>query len=515
METNSPIQITDSLTEIHSNKLLYSTEIGEFYVLGSYSQDFAALRCTICFECSKTGIILRNKLDLYEPHQIANFCELVCAKTDMTTELFEVKLFNLTKLLESHREQKQGYGPRSGAIENAQHTLQHRSDVIQFLALPNLLARIDKLIEQIGVFGKPEARRLGFVVVSSYRNTRPLHGLVHGSNRRVLCAFMKALGNLVPPEDYVQINRFSSKGLFHFAERDLSSKALLIHDVGGISNEAKFALLELQQNKSISSALVKKDLNGNFTAHLKVIRSHFASLSSFIAHEEWGEFESSLIALDLEEGDALAASILGHEKERLSGEYDQENADYACEFLRNCIRALKPLVVVNKYAKLLHLKAERQLNPNLETMLFECINQIAFIHQFQRKLDNSGRLLVEFEDVEMGLELFFNNLIWRLDELNIELRNFFAGLKLMLAKTKKNTEAPFTAREARHYFNFSRSRVDRNMAALRKLGYIHVASGTANKGFYYAICFDNGVEKLRAEMKSSLLAQLNQLRVSS
>jgi hypothetical protein len=486
METNSPIQITDSLTEIHSNKLLYSTEIGEFYVLGSYSQDFAALRCTICFECSKTGIILRNKLDLYELHQIANFCELVCAKTDMTTELFEVKLFNLTKLLESHREQKQGYGPRSGAIENAQHTLQHRSDVIQFLALPNLLARIDKLIEQIGVFGKPEARRLGFVVVSSYRNTRPLHGLVHGSNRRVLCAFMQALGNLVPPEDCVQINRFSSKGLFHFAERDLSSKALLIHDVGGISNEAKFALLELQQNKSISSALVKKDLNGNFTAHLKVIRSHFASLSSFIAHEEWGEFESSLIALD-----------------------------YACEFLRNCIRALKPLAVVNKYAKLLHLKAERQLNPNLETMLFECINQIAFIHQFQRKLDNSGRLLVEFEDVEMGLELFFNNLIWRLDELNIELRNFFAGLKLMLAKTKKNTEAPFTAREARHYFNFSRSRVDRNMAALRKLGYIHVASGTANKGFYYAICFDNGVEKLRAEMKSSLLAQLNQLRVSS
>ena len=134
----------------------------------------------------------------------------------------------------------------------------------------------------------------------------------------------------------------------------------------------------------------------------------------------------------------------------------------------------------------------------------------ANIHQYQRTQDEQGRYLTTKADIQNGLDIFFEALWINIDELDPSTRQFFDQLKHHLkinqtqTKPKETNPITFILRDIRQALNVSRSALHRYIQSLIKLGYITIASGTANRGYQYAISYWDDAQQLKNHLKQNL-----------
>ncbi len=511
-EVEVPTEIESVLKQENEGKLSYETKLGTFYVLGNISTDLGTLKATIQFTEAASKRKHRNKFDLFERNQVTAFAKTISEAEQLDFNLVDAELLKLTDLLETHREKQleAEYGQKNKTVNLLPP--EKEKEAISFLSQPNLIDNIDKLIATSGIVGEENNRKMVFVIASTYKMPNTLHGLIQGTSGSGKTHLITGIAGLMPPEDVLNMTRVTSKSFYNYRNDDLINKLILIQDIDGLDDEAMYAFRELQSAGYVCSSTSYKNKFGQIVSTVKTVNAHFASLVATTHAEIYFDNLSRSIVLGVDESDEQTQRIVQQQNRQRAGLVDEKAALQAKELLQNCIRTLKPYEVVNSFADKLNLPVETKMLRRLNSHYQAFVTQITLLNQYQRSKDEQGRLISTVEDLEQACTIMFDAIMWKIDELDSSLRQFFERLKARIKKQGNAGNYKFCTREIRQAFNISKSQASRYIQDLKNLEYIQVADGSANKGFTYKIVFWDDMDKIRQRVKAELMNQIAELK---
>ncbi|WP_310555476.1 CHC2 zinc finger domain-containing protein [Flavobacterium sp.] len=377
-------------------------------------------------------------------------------------------------------------------------------NTIDILKQNNLLQQINKLIEQSGIVGEANSRLLLFIIASSYKTKQPLHAIVQGSSGSGKTHLISKIADLIPQEDVLRFTRITEGSLYNWGEYDLVNKLLIIEDLDGLKEEALFAMRELISNQKLSSSVSIKDKKGNIKSVKKEVKGVFSSLSATTKGDLYEDNMSRSFLLAVDESQDQTDKIINYQNKRIAGEINEINQEKAKEQLQKILRALKTEEVQNPYATQIQLPENVHKKRRLNEMFQSIIKQITIINQYQRRTQNN-KLITEITDVEEAVEILFESIILKIDELDGSLRQFFERLK------KKFKTDDFTRFEAMETTGFKKTQLQYYINQLVQLEYIK-QFGHGNKGFKYRIAYFDDIQSVRKKLKDHFIKQIQQLK---
>jgi len=507
-------KIIPTLEILSDYKISFKGKTGTFYVIGSLPMDLGNLRLTIQIVPNDSQKRLRVKIDLFDFSSVENQCRELSEKHGFDSTLLEADLLQFTDLLEDYRENlfNAEMNPVTDQYSEKELTPKASEKAVQFLSKPKLFDNIDKLLGQSGIVGEEDNRILMFVLASSYKMPNTLHGLIQGSSGEGKSHLINGIAQCMPQEDVLNMTRITSKSLYHYREKELINKLILIQDFDGLDEDAQFAFREMQSAGFLNSSTVVKDLLGNNRAKMKKVEAHFASLTATTKAEVYYDNMSRSVVLGVDESLEQTLRIITVQNQKNAGISNTEREQEARQLLRNCMRVLKSYEVVNPFADKLMLPLEAKMLRRLNAQFQSFVAQITILNQYQRKTDDKGSLIATEEDVRKAVEIFFSSIIIKVDELDKSTRQFFEKLKGYLRNQTNGTTHRFTTREIRQDLNISKTSAFKYMQTLQELEYIQAVEGSPNKGFKYVISYWDNLEKIKAKIKEDLSNQLDKLK---
>lgn len=501
---------SSSLEIINDFKIRFKGKTGMFYVIGQLPMDLGNLRVTLQIVKHQTQKKTRLKIDLYDFVSVQNQCRELSEKQGFDINLLEVDLIQLTDLLEEYRESlfDAEINPITDNYSEKELTPQANEKAVQFLSNNRLLDNIDKLLEQSGIVGEEDNRKLLFILASSYKMPYLLHALIQGTSGEGKSHLLNSIAECMPQEDVMNLTRITSKSLYHYREKELMNKLVLVQDFDGLDEEAQFAFREMQSAKFLSSSTVVKDMFGQTRGKTKIVQSHFASLTATTKAEVYYDNMSRSVVLGVDESQEQTLRIIKAQNMKIAGISNKDSEDQAKQLLRNAMRVLKSYEVVNPFADKLMLPLEAKMLRRLNSQFQNFVSQITILHQYQRKQDDKGRLIATKEDIIQAVEIFFSSIVIKVDELDKSTRQFFERLKGYVKSQPNGTTHRFCIREVRQNLNMSKTTAFKYFQTLQELEYVQAVEGTANKGFKYVIGYWDNMEKLKAKIKDDLNKQL-------
>jgi DNA primase len=176
--------------------------------------------------------------------------------------------------------------------------------------------------------------------------------------------------------------------------------------------------------------------------------------------------------------------------------------------IQNKVYLLKGYLVQNTYR--LELPKTVKHRRRLTQMLHDFIEQVTILHQYQRQKSNENTLITTAEDLEIAVDLMFNSIVIKSDELDGILRQFYEDLKKYVEKQTPNYE--FTQREIRQAFRISKTQAFRYFTELQELEYIQRSHQFKGNAYQFKISYWDNIEKIRAEIQTHLQAQIDQYK---
>ncbi|MFD2938535.1 hypothetical protein [Flavobacterium notoginsengisoli] len=509
-------KIIPGLEILSDYKISFKGKTGTFYVIGSLPMDLGNLRLTIQIIPNDSQKRLRVKIDLFDFTSVENQCRELSEKHGFDSTLLEADLLQFTDLLEDYRENlfNAEMNPVTDQYSEKELTPKASEKAVQFLSKPKLFESIDKLLGQSGIVGEEDNRILMFVLASSYKMPNTLHGLIQGSSGEGKSHLINGIAQCMPQEDVLNMTRITSKSLYHYRDKELINKLILIQDFDGLDEDAQFAFREMQSAGFLNSSTVVKDLLGNNRAKMKKVEAHFASLTATTKAEVYYDNMSRSVVLGVDESLEQTLRIISVQNQKNAGISNTEREQEARQSLRNCMRVLKSYEVVNPFADKLMLPLEAKMLRRLNAQFQSFVAQITILNQYQRKTDDKGRLIATEEDVRKAVEIFFSSIIIKVDELDKSTRQFFEKLKGYLRNQTNGTTHRFTTREIRQELNISKTSAFKYMQTLQELEYIQAVEGSPNKGFKYVISYWDNLEKMKAKIKEDLNKQLDHMKTT-
>jgi predicted HTH transcriptional regulator len=165
--------------------------------------------------------------------------------------------------------------------------------------------------------------------------------------------------------------------------------------------------------------------------------------------------------------------------------------------------------VINPFASKMKLPEEafkiRRLNSNFQSF----VKQITLLNQYQRRKDKQGRLITAKEDLQIAIEIMFDSIILKVDELDGSLRDFYEKLKEYVET--KGKEYEFTQREIRQDLRISKTQMQRFINDLLELEYIERKGSGMHGATKYKISYWDDNTALKQRIKDNLNTQLAQL----
>lgn len=496
---------------IHSpQKMSYESKGLTYFIIGHVSADLSNLRVSLHVVEIETQKKHRIKADLSDFANVEEKCRELSEKHGLDYAQLETDLTRLADLLEQYKE-SQFEDEITDLYSEKELTPKAMEKAVAFLQTPKLMKSIDSLLEQTGIIGEEDNRKILFVVTSGYKMPYPLHCMVQGTSGGGKSHLINSIAQCMPQEDLLDMTRITSKSLYHYREKELINKLVIVQDWDGLDDEAQFAFREIQTHKKLSSSTAVKDMLGNTRGKIKTVHAHFASLVATTKAELYMDNMSRSIMLGIDESEEQTLRIIKRQNQKKAGLSSQETEQEAKQLLRNCMRVLKPHQVVNPFADKLMLPLEAKMLRRLNEHFQDFVCQITLLHQYQRKTDSQGRLITTKEDIRTAVEIFFSAIVLKVDELDASTRQFFESIKTYVRTQTKGTTHKFSALEIRQATNKEKSTANRYIKTLQGLEYIQQVEGAANKGFKYIISYFDNIEKLKAKIKQDLNIQLEEL----
>lgn len=503
-------KLNTNLNVISPQHIEYIVGSNKYEVKGSLPKDLGSMKVMLVVHIGQASKTDRGRIDLYQTDRVEKYAERLSSKYGVNANTILHDLEKLCDLLEEHRDKQFNQFFAKGSITTDESlTPEAKKAAMEFLKSEGLIQKLDSYLEQTGVIGEEKTRMLLFVVATTLMSENPLHAIVQASSGSGKSHLVNAILACVPESMRIDVTRITSKSLYHYQGDDLVNKLFVIQDFDGLDESALFAFRELQSAGYISNSTTGKNEMGNHDAFIKKVKANFASLVATTQQDIYYDNQSRSIVVGIDESNEQTDRILEYTNKSYAGLIDKKSQDQAKVFIQNCIKLLKPMDVINPYAPQIHLpqksKMKRRLNHQFQTFIL----QVTRLHQYQREVNADGKLITTIEDIELAIDLFFDAIILKIDELTSATRQFFEELKVYLASPQcKSSSGEFNQREVRHALNLGKTQVSQHLKVLMDYEYVAISGGSANRGFTYQIVYADNNQKLRNEVKAFLKEQV-------
>ena len=385
-----------------------------------------------------------------------------------------------------------------------------RTQARKFLKGENLLSRLNGLIGKTGIVGEENTRLMLFIVASSYKCQDPLHALIQGSSGTGKTLLMRKVMHMIPEPDRHIWTRISDKSLYH-AGTKFKHSSIAVEDWDGLSEEVQYVVREMQSGKQLSSTLSHKQANGKFDNMEVLAEGPVSSLMCTTRGAVYEDNMSRCLLVAVDESAEQTERILEYQYKKDRGDINRQAEQEATKKLQNMVYILAAKEVVNPYAGQIQLPRTVHKIRRLNQLFQYFIKQITWLHQHQRETDKEGRIITTKEDIGMAIQLLFETILLKIDELDGSLRQFFEELKAYAQEQEEKEKYCFGRREVRQVLHLSKTQQHRYLGQLLELEYLRRVSGKNSQRHQYQIVYWDDNKALRGKLQQELREQLESL----
>jgi DNA primase len=444
-----------------------------------------------------------DTLDLYSARQRTVFLKQAAEELGVKEDVIRRDLGHVLLKLEELQEQqiKNALEPKPEEITLDED---ERTAAMELLRDPRLLDRILADFERCGMVGEETNKLVSYLAVTSRLLESPLAILVQSSSAAGKTALMEAVLALLPEEQQVQYSAMTGQSLFYMGESDLKHKVLAIVEEEG-ALRAAYALKLLQSEGVLTIASTGKDATtGRLITHQYRVEGPVMLFLTTTAIDLDEELMNRCLVLAVDEDREQTQAI--HKKQReaqtLEGLLARQERDEILRVHRNAQRLLKPLFVVNPYARELTF-LDNQIRARRDHMKYlTLIRSIALLHQHQRPRKTTTHrgkdveyIEVTKQDIATANRLAHEALGRSLDELPPQTRRLLLLTDEMVSHAceRKKIERPdfrFSRKDVRAFTKWSDSQLKRHLHRLEELEYLLVHHGGRGQSFVYELVFE-------------------------
>ncbi len=505
-----------TLETSNPNHIVYRTDAAQYVIKGGLRMDLDSMKVSLVIEKNQQleasyyyNRKSRSKLDLYEDRQLIKICREAGEKLDLSPNRLETDLSRMTDLLDQYRQSQIQSKQHKKTIDQSLSSAD-RAEYIKFGRQPDLLKRINTLIGKAGIVGEKNNRLFLFCVAVSHKMHRPLHAVVQGGSGSGKSYLIAKVSELVPQQKVKRYTRLSEKSFYNFGEYELCQHLIIIEDYDGMNEEVEYAFRELQSSGTLRSAVSGKDMeSATIQTRDKIVRGPIASMVATTKAEIYHDNATRVFFIGIDESLQQTAKIIDYKNAKASGAIQTDTETKAKHYLQGYVQTLKAYKVNNPYLKEIKLPVPADQLRRLHELLAAFCNQITLLHQHQRTKIDSHTIKAEKADMQLAIELLFDSIVLKVDELDGRLRGFYEALKDYLLP--KGKDYAFSRREIRQAMQLSNSSLHRFMQQLLELEYIYQSGGHSNRGLLYKLSYWDSLSQLRAGIKTTLNEQLERL----
>jgi len=435
-------------------------------------------------------------------------------KLNLRNNLLEEDIYRLTDLLDEHRETLLNSNPeKSDRPQITPLTAKERQELETFAKKQKLIQRLSELLGKTGIVGEDHNRIFLFLIAFSHKLPETLHALIQGSSGSGKTRLMRQVSDCMPIESVDRFTRISDKALYNFPETYFVNHLLCLEDMDGLSEDAEYSARELISGGELRSAVSVKNENGQISEGQKIVKGPVASLSCTTKGEIYEDNMSRVFLIAVDETTEQTERIIRYQNQKAAGIIEKKKEQQTKQFLQNLVRILKPYEVINPFAGKITLPKEAHKIRRLNELFQGFIKIITVVNQYQRRVAPAGnQLIAEIEDIETAIEIMFESIVLKVDELDGSLRSFYERLKTWVAKKGRDYE--FSRFEVREATGIGKTQQHHNINKLVELEYIK-QYGFANRGFKYKISHWDDYTALRARIKKHLQDQLEKIKLNT
>ena len=463
---------------IYDSKELYIEVLGGIRVTG-----LDRMKVTLKIRCKdKVRLPVWHSLDLYNHGQREQVTGSVAEVFETGTQSTTAMIAELTAALESYRLQ------RIEALQakpetQAEMTAAQRQAAISELKKPELLKRTSQLIAMSGIVGEEHNALVAYLAYSTRKQMIPLHVMFLGSSGSGKTYLQERVSELIPQEDKIEITQVTENAFYYFKQEELKHKLILIEDLDG-AMAVFYPLRELQTKRRITKTVTLKDSKGNLKTITLTVEGPVSVSGCTTKEKLYEDNANRCILLYIDQGKEQDRRITEYQTRSSAGEVNRPREQQYRDLFQNMQRLLRPVTVLNPYAKWIQLPDQVFKPRRTMTLLLGFIEAVTFYHQFQRavKKDAAGQLYIETTvgDIEAAFMLLKDVLFSKSDELSKATRNFLEQVKVMLQQSGAGS---FHARAIRESLRINPGNMKRYLAELMRYGYIK-AGGNRYRGSY-------------------------------
>ena len=485
-----------------------------FLTLGTRRYRIRGLNKNMAHDLIKVNILVsgrtpRNEsafhvdtLDLYSARQRGVFTKQAGEELGIKEETVRRDLGQvLLKLEELQDEQiKQALAPKEEAVTISD---QDRAAAMELLRDPRLLDRIVEDFARCGVVGEETNKLVGYLGVVSRHLESPLAVIVQSSSAAGKSSLMEAVLAFLPDEQRVQYSAMTGQSLFYMGESDLKNKVLAIVEEEG-AHSASYALKLLQSEGVLTIASTGKDPNsGRHITHQYRVEGPVMIFLTTTAIQLDEELLNRCLVLSVNEEREQTQAIhrVQREAQTLEGLLRRRDRDAILAVHRNAQRLLKPMSVVNPYARELTFNDGQTRTRRDHTKYLTLIRSIALLHQWQRPrktVDHRGRpveyIEVTVEDIAVANRLAHEVLGRSLDELPPQTRRLLLAVDEMVTaecerQKMERADYRFSRRDVRAATGWGDTQLKIHLHRLEELEYLLIHRGGRGQSIVYELMF--------------------------
>lgn len=385
---------------------------------------------------------------------------------------------------------------------------------LALLKAPDFIDRILADFAACGLVGEETNKLVGYLAAVSRKLDKPLGVVIQSSSAAGKTSLMDAVLAFVPEEEKVKYSAMTGQSLFYMGETNLKHKALAIVEEEGASR-ASYALKLLQSEGELTIASTGKDpQSGNLITQQYRVEGPVALLFTTTARDLDEELMNRCLVLAVDEGREQTRAI--HERQRarrtLEGLLAKREREALTLLHQNAQRLLKPLDVLNPFAKLLTFPDQTTRLRRDHEKYLTLIDTIAFVHQHQRPIRTAERGAQRIEyieatlaDIELANAIAHDVLGRSLDELPPQTRRL---VKLIDAYVRgeckrsgvKRTDVRFSRRSLREAIAWGDTQLRVHLERLVELEYVSAHREGPGGKYLYELAYEVDANEARAQL---------------
>jgi hypothetical protein len=453
------------------------------------------------------GVFHVDSLDLYVARQRAAFVRQAAAELGMQDEDVKRDLGRVLLRLEELQEEniRKTLAPK---VQPVVLTEQETADAMDLLRDPDLLGRILRDLDRLGIVGEEGNKLVGYVAAISRKLDQPLAVVIQSSSAAGKSSLMEAILALVPPEDRLKYAAMTPQSVYYLGATDLRHKVLAVLEDQGAEKVA-YALKILQSEGELNIASTGKEAaTGRLVTHEYKVQGPVALFFTTTAVQVDEELLNRCIVLSVSEDREQTRAIhrLQRHRQTLQGLVGRDERDEVCRLHQNAQRLLRPLLVANPFAPQLTFIDGRTRSRRDHAKYLTLIRAVALLRQYQREVKTTvyrgepvPYIEVTADDIAVANKLADHVFGRSLDELPAHTRAVLHSLDQMASKgcEEQHIERSafrFTRRDALAATGLSLSQLKVHLARLVELEHVLVHRGRRGELYQYELLYDAKAE---------------------